>query len=99
MVVSRAQRRSERTPQVTAAFGKQRAQIALDLIELTELAWHDCYGEITPPDEVIEDMLLLGEGSIEQLVQAAHMAVTDWRDLRVAADGRRANGASKDRRE
>lgn len=86
MAVSRAQRRSERTPRVVAVFGKERAQFALDLLELTELAWHDCYGEITPSDEVIEDMLLLSEGSIEQFIQAARLAVTDWRDLRVAAD-------------
>ena len=62
------------------------APFALDLLELTELAWHDCYGEITPPEEVIEDMLLLSEGSIEQLIQAALLGVTDWRDLKVAAE-------------
>lgn len=60
--------------------------MALDLLELTELAWHDCYGEITPSDDVIEDMLLLSEGSIEQLIKAALSGVADWRDLKVAAD-------------
>ena len=58
----------------------------LDLLELTELAWHDCYGEVTPPEDVIADILLLSEGRIERLVQMARLAVTDWRDLRVAAD-------------
>ncbi len=67
-------------------FGEDRAPIALDLLELTELAWHDCYGETTPPDGVIEDILLLSDGSIERLIQSARLAVTDWRDLRVAAD-------------
>ncbi len=89
MAISRADRRRERTPRVVALFGEDRAPIALDLLELTELAWHDCYGEITPPDGVIEDMLLLSDGSIERLIQSARLAVTDWRDLRVAADGLR----------
>lgn len=86
MAVSRAERRSERTPRVTAIFGKERAPSALDLLELTELAWHDCYGEITPPEDVIEDMILLSEGSIERLVQAARLAVADRRDLEIAAE-------------
>ncbi len=67
-------------------FGEERAPFALDLLELTELAWHDCYGEITPPEGVIEDMLLLSEGSIERLIQVTRLGVTDWRDLKVAAD-------------
>ena len=78
------------TPQsverVVAAFGEHQAPIALDLLELTELAWHDCYGEVTPSDDIIDDMLLLSEGTIEQLIQAAKLAVTDWRDLKLAAD-------------
>ena len=67
-------------------FGKERAPIALDLLELTELAWHDCYREITPSEDVIEDMLLLSEGSIERLVQVARLGVADWRDLKVAVE-------------
>ena len=86
MAIGRADRRRERTPRVVGLFGEDRAPIALDLLELTELAWHDCYGETTPPDGVIEDILLLSDGSIERLIQSARLAVTDWRDLRVAAD-------------
>jgi len=67
-------------------FGQDRATFALDLLELTELAWHDCYGEITPSEDVIDDMLLLSEGSIERLAQVARLAVADWRDLKVAAE-------------
>lgn len=67
-------------------FGEERAPSALDLLELIELAWHDCYGEITPSEDVIEDMLLLSEGSIERLIQAARLAISDWRDLQVAAE-------------
>lgn len=69
-----------------AVFGQERATIALDLLELTELAWHDCYGEISPPEDIIDDMLLLSHGSIERLIQVARLAVADWRDLKVAAE-------------
>lgn len=86
MAVSRAERRKDRTDRAVAVFGEERAPYALDLLELTELAWHDCYGEITPSEGVIEDMLLLSEGSIERLIQAARLAVADRRDLKVAAE-------------
>jgi hypothetical protein len=74
---------------VVAVFGEDLASAALDLLELTELAWHDCYGEITPPETVIDDILLLSEGRLGPLIEAARLAVMDWRDLRVAAQGRR----------
>jgi hypothetical protein len=91
MAVSRAGRRRERERRVAAVFGKDRAAHALDLLELVELAWHDCYGEITPPEEIIDDMLLLSDGSIEGLVVAARLGVDDWRDLTVAANARRSH--------
>ena len=89
MAVSRAERRRDRTQRVIEVFGEEQAPVALDLLELTELAWHDSYGEITPSHDVIEDMLLLSEGSIERLIQAARLGVADWRDLKVAAAGLR----------
>jgi hypothetical protein len=89
MAVSRAERRRERQPDVAAVFDADTISVALDLLELVELAWHDCYGEVTPPHGVIADMLLLSDGDIEKFIKAAHLAVTDWRDLRVAADSRR----------
>lgn len=92
MAVSRADRRRDRTRQVVAAFGDERADVALDLLELTELAWHDCYGDVTPPDDVIADILLLSEGNLERLIEMARLAVTDWRDLKVAADAYRDRG-------
>ena len=67
-------------------FGSEQAPVALDLLELVELAWHDVYGDITPPDQVIDDLFVVSEGRIDRLVRAARLAVTDWRDLRVAAD-------------
>ena len=89
MAVSRAERRAEREPRVIAVFGEDRTARALDLLELVEYAWHDCYREITPPEEIIDDMLLLSDGSIERLIGAARLAVTDWRDLKLAAAARR----------
>ena len=70
-------------------LGDGDAEAALDLIELMELAWHDVYGDITPPDGVVDDMLVMSDGRLDGLVVAARLAVTDWRDLRVAADARR----------
>jgi hypothetical protein len=86
MAVSRAERREDRRDRAIAVFGEDKAPFALDLLELTELAWHDCYGEVTPSEEVIEDMLLFSQGSIERLIEAARLGVADWRDLKVAAE-------------
>ena len=69
-----------------AAVGQSEADAALDLLELVELAWHDCYREITPPEEVIDEILLLSRGELSRLISAAHLAVNDWRDTRVPAD-------------
>ena len=92
MAVGRAERRREREPQFVAVFGAEQAPVALDLFDLFELAWHDCYGEVTPSLGVVEDMLIMSDGTIEGLVQAALLAVTDRRDLKVAADTRRTEG-------
>ncbi|HKY13935.1 MAG TPA: hypothetical protein VJM33_03350 [Microthrixaceae bacterium] len=89
MVSSRAERRSHREDQVSELFGAKRSAAALDLLELVELSWHDCYGEVTPPDAVIEDILVLSGGDLAQLISAARLAVDDWRDTRVAADALR----------
>jgi len=89
MAVSRAERRAERQPRVALALGADLAPRALDLLEIVELAWHDCYNEISPSERLVDDMLLLSEGSIEGLVAAARLALTDWRDLKMAAAERR----------
>lgn len=86
MAVGRAQRREQRLAKVQAHFDETETSAALDLLELTELGWHDVYGETTPPEEVVEDMLVFSGGTIDGLIGAAHLAVTDWRDLRLAAD-------------
>ena len=83
------ERRRDREPRVLAIFGEAQVSAALDLLDIFELAWHDCYGEVTPPPGVIEGMFTLSDGTIEGLIQAALLAVTDWRDLKVAAEERR----------
>lgn len=89
MAVGRAERRKERQPRIVEVFGNDEGQLALDLLDIVELAWHDCYGEVTPSPSVIEDMLALSDGTIGGLIQAALLALTDRRDLSVAAEDRR----------
>ena len=89
MAISRAERRTERKERVVAAFGASLAEPILDLRELTEFAWHDCYKEITPPDDIINDILLCSEGDIAQLIRVPRMAVVDRRDLKIEALRRR----------
>jgi hypothetical protein len=54
-----------------------------------DLAWHDCYGKVAPPDDVLDDVLYLAGGDLAALVRHAHLAVIDFRDVRVAADHKR----------
>ena len=89
MAVSRADRRSERTPAFVEAFGDEVAPLALDLMEILEFGWHDCYGDITPPTEVVDDILICSEGQLDKMIWAVREALADWRDLRLAADRRR----------
>jgi hypothetical protein len=82
VALGRAARRAERLPRVQAIFA-EATPAALDLLELTELAWHDCYAEITPSEEIIDEILLCSEGDLGLLAQACRLAVTDWRDLKM----------------
>jgi hypothetical protein len=83
-----AGRRAERRTKVAVLFA-DRTDRALDLLELVEMAWHDTYREITPPEDVIDDILLLSEGNLRLLIRWARLAVADPRDLRAAANGAR----------
>jgi len=85
VAVGRAQRRAERQARFNEVFGA-KAKVALDLTEVLEFAWHDCYQELTPPDDVIEDILICSEGSVEKMIGVVRLAITDWRDLRIWAD-------------
>ncbi len=88
MAVSRAERRAGRRTKVAVLFA-DRSDRALDLLEILEMAWHDVYGDVTPPEEVVDDILLLSEGSLRHLIRWTRLALVDWRDVRVAADGAR----------
>ncbi len=93
MAIGRAARRAARVRQVAAGVGQSHAPAALDVLELTEFAWHDCYQEISPPDDVIEDILVCSRGNLANFARAARLAVQDYRDLRLAADAIRADQA------
>ncbi|MFC7724102.1 hypothetical protein ACFQW6_03215 [Nocardioides sp. GCM10028917] len=86
---SRDERREGARDRATLEFG-DRADAALDLLELLELAWHDSHGDPTPPTEVVEDVWVVASGDLGQLASASRLAVTDWGDLRLAADDLRA---------
>jgi catechol 2,3-dioxygenase-like lactoylglutathione lyase family enzyme len=90
VAIGRSARRAERLPRVEAIFGKDATYSALDVLELTELAWHDCYGEVTPPEDIIDEILFCSRGDVLLLMQAARLAVRDWRDLKVWAETLRA---------
>lgn len=90
--LGRADRRRLRTPRVLAEFGKEDTGAALDVLELLDLAWHDCYGEPEPPEAVLDDVLVYAQGSVARLAHAAIEGVNDYRDLRLAADDVRHGG-------
>ncbi len=81
--------REQREPQITAIFGEVDGQLALGLLAIIELAWHGCYREVTPTPPIVDAMLVLSDGTIGGLVESALLAVTDRRDLMVAAEERR----------
>ncbi|HET7128578.1 MAG TPA: hypothetical protein VFJ93_05845 [Gaiellaceae bacterium] len=87
MAIGRAERFEERKPRVVAVFGSSDEVLrrVAEIFALMEMAWHDCYGEITPPEAVVDDVLLCSGGTLEGLVTAAHLGVVEARDLRVWA--------------
>ena len=87
MAIGRAERFEERKLRVTAVFGEDANTLRAvsEVLALMEMAWHDCYGEITPSEQVVDDVLLCSQGTLDGLISAAHLAVIDWRDLSVMA--------------
>jgi len=63
VIVSRAERRRARSGRARELFGDD-AEVALDVLELAGLAWHDCYRGVTPPDAVFEDMCRSADRSV-----------------------------------
>ena len=88
MVTSSAERRRARRQRATEVFGKH-ADAAIDALALLDFAWHDCYGEPSPSDTIMEDIWEVSGGNLAQFIVAAHLAVIDFRDLRVWADRQR----------
>src|SRR5262245_42440585 len=91
MAIGRAERRRERRPRIKAIFGAGCVEAVLDLLHLTDMAWHDCLGprELEIPPRVLDDILLLAEGHLGRLIRVALEAVHDFRDVRLAADDKR----------
>ncbi len=56
MAVGRAERFEERRSRVALVFGDDADTLGVvsDLFALMEMAWHDAYDEITPPESVID---------------------------------------------
>jgi hypothetical protein len=96
MAVGRAERWLERKPSVVATFGEDAEKIRAveKLFELLELAWHDVYGEITPSEQIVEEILRCSQGTLGGLIEAARVAVVDRRDLHVWAGTLRAQQVS-----
>ncbi len=89
VAVGRAERRAIRRPLVATRFAKDDTERVLDLLELVELAWHDCYDEVSPPEKAIDDILLVSQSEWPRLIAAARLAVVDHRDLKLQADALR----------
>lgn len=96
MTIGRAARFEARKPRVIATFGDDddTLRVVYRVFELMEMAWHDCYAEVTPPENVVDDVLLCSGGTLRGLIDAAHLAVVDRRDLSVWASGIRARAGA-----
>src|SRR3954467_3096746 len=73
MAIGSDQRRRERRPRVMRQFDPGEVEAALDLLALTDMAWHDCYGprELEIPAHVLDDVLLLAQGNLAKLIRVA----------------------------
>jgi hypothetical protein len=83
---------SELAPRIQTEFGGTLAPRVVEVLSLAEFAWHDCYGEVSPPSAVLDDIFVAAGGDLARLVQAALLAVIDFRDLRLWADDVRHRG-------
>jgi hypothetical protein len=85
VAVGRAAQWEKQKPTVVAIFGRDADALrrVSSVLELMEMAWHDCYGEVTPTDMVLDEILLCSGGTLGGLIDAAHLAVIDRRDLQL----------------
>lgn len=91
MLTSKADRRTARSQRASELFGRH-AEAALDALALMDYAWHDCYGESSPSEQVVDDIWEVSNGDLALLIAAVHLAVVDFRDLRMWADKHREGG-------
>jgi hypothetical protein len=70
----REERRRASRGRASLEYGP-RAEAALDLLELLDLAWHDRHGEGAPPADVIETVWRTADGDLGRLASAARLAV------------------------
>lgn len=98
VTASWSERLKELRPRLIDAFGNdvETMRTVSRVLELMDKAWRDSYGPGAPSDEIVDDVLLCAGGTLPGLVDAAHLAVVDWRDVVVWASeirGRAAQGA------
>lgn len=85
MAIGRQGRRLEQLPRIRQEFPNNVGAV-VQILDLLDLAWHDCYGDVSPPDTVVQDIFTTSGGDLIRLIDAAHCAVQDWRDLRTRAE-------------
>jgi hypothetical protein len=83
---------------VESVIGEPQSPAALDLLELLEFAWHDTDGEITPPDDVIVNILICSRGDLATMIAAVRLAIEDWRDLQRWAEDPASRAVPRDGR-
>jgi hypothetical protein len=54
-------------------------------LDLLEFGWHDGYGDISPSEEVVHDVLLISDGTLAGLIRSVRLELADWRDVKLTA--------------
>jgi hypothetical protein len=85
MPVGRRNRFDAVRPRIVELFGADAVERVEQVLTLMEMAWHDCYGQVAPPQTVLDNILACSGGTLDGLVDAAYLAVIDSRDLAIRA--------------
>jgi hypothetical protein len=93
MVIGADAQREARSALVRDRFGRDE-DVALDLLAIADSAWHDTYGDLAIPDDVLDDLRVVSSGDVRVLVSSLTLALQDWRDLRLNADAVRSRSGS-----
>jgi hypothetical protein len=92
----RQARRDQREPRAAELFGLQ-SRAVLDILEVTDWAWHAVYGDDCASERVVTDMFACAEGDLAMFAHAAREAVYDYRNVHVWADQVRARARAAKR--